>query len=562
MGLPRTGLLAGAGLRPRRDLVDRAAAGHPARGRPDRAGDRRPSGRDLDAQLLGDLRTQTGTGSSRGWPCRATPGCGCASRRSTSCAQLKHALAELDDDGEIAGRLGAGRAVLRAQPGVAGPAGRARPALGRWQLPQPAGPGRGRLGRSAWAVRAGYGLGSPASVGAPGSTLADVAAVVAGRRRTPGCPAWSGSSARSCGRPVLRSTIRSWPRSGARCGSPWPRRPAGCRPTIPSGGSSRCPGTCRPGGPGWSGGRSRAGDAVPARRGARPGPHARRAGLRPDRARRRRAARPAAGRVGDVVGPTLVASSKRPANLLAGDPPGKRQELTGVRRVAAHPRPPAAGRVRRDRRPGAAVVHSGRCAGARVPARPTTTPSPHQGRVFVNPGGRLSLVAWDPSRRVLGLGRRLRASGPPTFRDAQRAVQRAGERDTSGGSPRPARTPARPAATAARWPPSGTSATGRQAGEAHRRLAAAAAPGTATAARSTVSASTRSARTAGCGRCRCVGHAGPTGIALQEATSEHEVFRAEHGPSRRVRVAFSADGQFLLANRESPQRSQVDVWEL
>jgi hypothetical protein len=29
-----------------------------------------------------------------------------------------------------------------------------------------------------------------------------------------------------------------------------------------------------------------------------------------------------------------------------------------------------------------------------------------------------------------------------------------------------------------------------------------------------------------------------------------------------VRVAFSADGQFLLANRESPHDSHVDVWEL
>jgi hypothetical protein len=57
-------------------------------------------------------------------------------------------------------------------------------------------------------------------------------------------------------------------------------------------------------------------------------------------------------------------------------------------------------------------------------------------------------------------------------------------------------------------------------------------------------------------------HAGPTGISLREATSEQEVFRAEHAPTERVRVAFSSDGQYLLANRESPQRSQVDVWEL
>lgn len=55
---------------------------------------------------------------------------------------------------------------------------------------------------------------------------------------------------------------------------------------------------------------------------------------------------------------------------------------------------------------------------------------------------------------------------------------------------------------------------------------------------------------------------GPTAVALQESTNAHEVFRAEHAPSQRLRVAFSADGRFLFANWESHQRSQVDVWEL
>ena len=55
---------------------------------------------------------------------------------------------------------------------------------------------------------------------------------------------------------------------------------------------------------------------------------------------------------------------------------------------------------------------------------------------------------------------------------------------------------------------------------------------------------------------------GSAAITLQEAASEHEVFRAEHAPSSRVRMAFSADGQFLLANWESDRGGQVDVWEL
>jgi hypothetical protein len=56
--------------------------------------------------------------------------------------------------------------------------------------------------------------------------------------------------------------------------------------------------------------------------------------------------------------------------------------------------------------------------------------------------------------------------------------------------------------------------------------------------------------------------AGSTGIALQEAESANEVFRAEHPPSARVRMAFTIDGQFLLSNWESDRHSQVDVWEL
>ena len=51
-------------------------------------------------------------------------------------------------------------------------------------------------------------------------------------------------------------------------------------------------------------------------------------------------------------------------------------------------------------------------------------------------------------------------------------------------------------------------------------------------------------------------------VALQAARSDQEVFRAEHPSSLRVRMAFTADGRFLLTNWDSDQRSQVDVWEL
>ena len=56
--------------------------------------------------------------------------------------------------------------------------------------------------------------------------------------------------------------------------------------------------------------------------------------------------------------------------------------------------------------------------------------------------------------------------------------------------------------------------------------------------------------------------AGDTAIALQETSSEHELFRTAHPAGARVRMAFTADGTLLLANWESDRASQVDVWEL
>ena len=86
-------------------------------------------------------------------------------------------------------------------------------------------------------------------------------------------------------------------------------------------------------------------------------------------------------------------------------------------------------------------------------------------------------------------------------------------------------------------------------------------PATGTAAPWTGSVRRRSARTASCTRCRCAPRPAPA-VALQASRSDQEVFRAEHPSSLRVRMAFTADGRFLLTNWDSDLRSQVDVWEL
>lgn len=263
-------------------------------------------------------------------------------------------------------------------------------------------------------------------------------------------------------------------------------------------------------------------------------------------------------RVGDVVGPTLGAAAKRPASLLAGDPPGKRQELTGSgewlfasdRRVLVECAATAT-HVRLWSVPDAVLL--------REFSPQFESAEPRRGRVFVQPGGRLALVTWDQAGVFavwdVRTGRRT-----TTFRDSHAPTnvlvnEREWRLSTSGEDAGSAGRYRRSVATV--WDLSTGRKLEKLTDNVQRRLSG-----------------YRDRSASDCfgddafspdGRLRAVAvrsQAGPTGISLQEATSEHEVFRAEHAPSARVRVAFSADGHFLLANRESPRRSQVDVWEL
>ena len=126
-------------------------------------------------------------------------------------------------------------------------------------------------------------------------------------------------------------------------------------------------------------------------------------------------------RVGDIVGPTLSAVSRRPASCLAGDPPDFRQQLS------------AAGDwlLLADRQwlieCDSNVRHVRIWSVADGVLVAEFTPSldsdlPHQGGVFVDPAGRPSLVAWDQAGSfsvwdVQG-GRRLTISATPTHRSA------------------------------------------------------------------------------------------------------------------------------------------------
>ena len=179
------------------------------------------------------------------------------------------------------------------------------------------------------------------------------------------------------------------------------------------------------------------------------------------------------------------------------------------------------------------------------------------GRVFVQPSGRLALIAWDNTGNFTvwdvatgALHMSFKDAGAPSnVLVNERDWRLSCEGEDAGAAGRYRRT------VATIW----DLTTGRRLEKIsdERRL-----PGYAGRSGSD---SFGEAAFSPDGRLRAVpvlSRGGSAGISLQEASSEQEVFRAEHQPSARVRVAFSADGQFLLANRESPQRSAVDVWEL
>lgn len=258
--------------------------------------------------------------------------------------------------------------------------------------------------------------------------------------------------------------------------------------------------------------------------------------------------------VGDPVGPTLLARAKRPASALAGDPPGKRQGLSATGEWLLTP----------DRQLlvecGSSAAHvklwsipDGHLVGGFQPELDTS----HQGRVFINPGGRLSLVAWDPGG-VFTVFDVLSGSRVVSFRDTNAPMtvtvneaqwRLTVEAEDSGSAGRYRRS------VATVW----DLATGRRLEKLtdERRL-----PGYLD--RSAVDGFADRAVSPD-GRLHAVAvrrQDGSAAVALQEATSDHELFRAEHGHSVRVRTAFSADGQFLLANWESDRHSEVDVWEL
>ena len=263
---------------------------------------------------------------------------------------------------------------------------------------------------------------------------------------------------------------------------------------------------------------------------------------------------PPLARAGEIVGPTVLVRSKRPASCLDGDPPEKRQELTAAGEWLLTPDRTllvecAAGarHVRLWSIPDGAVVGG---------FQPTFEEAPQQGHIFVSPDGRPQLVAWSAAGAfsvwdVLS-GRRLvtfRESNQPQAVTVNEESWRLSVEAEDGGSAGRYR---RSVATV--WDLS----TGQrlEKTDAGRRF-----PGYRD--RSAVDGFGEHAVSPD-GELHAVPvrTAVGAGVALQASRNDQEVFRAEHPASLRIRMAFTPDGRFLLTNWDSDQRSQVDVWEL
>ncbi len=262
--------------------------------------------------------------------------------------------------------------------------------------------------------------------------------------------------------------------------------------------------------------------------------------------------------VGDLVGPTLVAPAKRRSSASAGDPPGRLQRLSATGEWLLTPdRQFLVECASTARHVKLWSIPDGRLVNEFVPR--LSGSDGYRGRVFMSPQGRLSLVAWDPAgvfsvwdvwaNRRLAAFRDSRAPESVLVNESQWRLTVEGEDGGSAGRYR--RT------VASVWDLFTGTRVERITDDIQRRLAG-------YQPRSMVDGFGERAVSPD-GTLHAVGlrtPSGATALALQESTSDSEVFREEYPRSSRVRMAFSADGRFLLGNSESGLHSQVDVWEL
>jgi hypothetical protein len=262
---------------------------------------------------------------------------------------------------------------------------------------------------------------------------------------------------------------------------------------------------------------------------------------------------------GELVETALVAAATKPTAAMLEDPPTKRHEMHGDGDWFLTP----------DRRLLVECADAGRCVRVRDIAEGTVLAEfrpdfngdrPERARVFMNPAGRLALLAWNDGGRFsvwdIESGRlqaRFAESGGPhrvLVNEEQWRLTAEAEGKVTAGRYQRVVTTVWDLRTGQRVEKL-TAAAGqaRPAGYADRS----AADGFGTSVGSPD------------GRLRAVvvqPSGGSTAVALHDVVTAREIFRAEHGSPQHVRAAFSADGRYLLANWESTGASHLDVWEL
>ncbi|WFE27014.1 hypothetical protein O7623_27775 [Solwaraspora sp. WMMD791] len=262
--------------------------------------------------------------------------------------------------------------------------------------------------------------------------------------------------------------------------------------------------------------------------------------------------------VGDLVGPVLVVAAAKDATALQGQPPPRRRHLesTGSWLLT----PDGEHLVECDR--AARLIRLRAIADDTVRAefRPDHGPGGDpQGRVFIDPEGRLAVVTWDTDGFLsvwdIETGKltvRFRDPGEPH----RVLVDETGWRAAAEGRTRAVGRYRRTVVTL--WDLRTGNRIDRITDDAWQQHLP-------EFAEQSQLGGFRASVVSADGQLRASvadGLDGITAMLLQDTVTGQELFRVLGGTGQRLRVGFSADSRHLLANWESNERSLIDVWDV
>ncbi|MFY1633813.1 Hsp70 family protein [Solwaraspora sp. WMMB335] len=260
---------------------------------------------------------------------------------------------------------------------------------------------------------------------------------------------------------------------------------------------------------------------------------------------------------GDLVGPVLVVATAKDPVALQRQPPPRRRHLESAGTWLLTP--DGEHLVECDRAAQTVRLRSIADDLIRAEFRPDHAAGPRpQGRVFIDPDGRLTVVAWDADGFISvwdvetgKLNARFRDPGEPD----RVLVDEIGWRAAAEGH----------AKAVGRYRRTVTTLWDLRTGNRIDRI-------TDDRWQQRMPEFTDQSRTQGFGgggpspdgqlQAIVTSHDGIAAVVLQDAATGQELFRVLGGTGQQVRVGFSADSRHLLANWESEERSLIDVWDV